>query len=1426
MKSLLTLLLLLATLFVCSIRTNGQMRQVYLDNVPADNNIRKISFLSPATGYVAFTKWIGYTTDSGHTFIKKYITTSNVDYNAYKVNLTFGFGITGVKAISADTLLAYGHYGFVPSILYSTDAGNSYTLIYQSEANAQQFTEGITDMVFPKNTNIGYAVEADRIIKTTNRGKSWYPVYYEANSFFKAIESVDDNTVFGISDSKLVRTTDGASWMKMLRPAGDINYACFTSANKGWLNIQDNLGVYYTENGGNSWVLKNNPDVNPYGFTKMKFMGDSTGYAIAGLYTVLKTTDTGKIWQPLPRDNNYSYLGFTHNDLFVYSSNWFWAGGGQGFLEFTSNGGGRPLPRSYFSIDTSGVYNTQIVKLVNYSRKDYQYKWYKNNILISTSYNATYNHDIYNSGDTIKLVVIDGANTDTSVKYQYFIPAPRPTPPAIKSFSPVAAGSGTTVTIKGINFTGTTSVSFGGTAANSFTIVSDSVLTVVVGAGSSGAVSVTNQYGTAIMNGFVFTTRLAVYSVDPRTAAAGSSILITGTNFDPVTSNNIVYVGNVRADVLTASPGTLSVRVPKGISIAPVTVTANGATATSNLPFEYTYPGPDSITTNSWNKKKEFSSPFNCYRMVTADLDGDGKPEIITGDEDDNGLIGVRQNTSTVDNLSFVQYPQSPNNSNRSGVSPVAVGDVDGDGLQDVVTLIYTGMRVYKNTSTPGTISFAPRLTFSDPAGGTQEEALAISDLDGDGRPEVIYNNVFNTKIFKNTSSTGNVSFTVLPEYTVPTYYGYFVQGKPMARDMDGDNKPDLVVIKSDGLYVFQNTSLPGSISFASPKYFSVATQAYVSSHITGDLDGDGKPEVVMQIGANTLAVARNTSTPGNISFASIISPAFTTTYEIRGLAIADLNGDTKDELIAAINNSYAPTGKDVQATIFQNRSKPGTLFFGTGVDIAIDSVNNNTFTVVVADFNADGKPDLGTGNDFNGNYSILLNQSFTGVQVCAGGSVSLQTTRTGATYLWQQKFGEVFYNMADTPNVSGTHSPTLQLTSVPRSWNNYAFRCKVDGSSDIIYQLTVDSNVVASVKIFYGDSVICDGSQANFNATVVNGGSAPFYQWLVNGMTMASGTSDTFNSSSLHNGDSVAVKMASNAACALPDTAISRKMGIVVKPVVTPSVAITATDSVICTGKPVTFTANPLNQGTYPTYKWQKNGIKTGSNSPTYSDSMLMYGDKITVVLTSNASCPSTPVVQSAPVNMIVNPYVPLNITIEGETTVNSGQPTALKAITTNAGSTPVYQWQDSTQTKSWTNISGSNSATLNYTPVATGNKVRCLITGNEPCSSPRTDTSNTLTFTLNVTTGILSPNDPSGIRYYPNPVTATLYLDGLKISDGWSSLEIVSIEGSKKMRLNEITRQTALAINTGSLPNGMYMAILTKKSGERSFFTFMKVN
>ncbi len=96
-------------------------------------------------------------------------------------------------------------------------------------------------------------------------------------------------------------------------------------------------------------------------------------------------------------------------------------------------------------------------------------------------------------------------------------------PPTISSFSPTSACQGATVTINGSNFTGATAVSFGGTAAASFSVISSTQINAVVGAGTSGNVSVSTPSGSTSLGGFSF----SIPSVAP-TGITGNTVTCAG----------------------------------------------------------------------------------------------------------------------------------------------------------------------------------------------------------------------------------------------------------------------------------------------------------------------------------------------------------------------------------------------------------------------------------------------------------------------------------------------------------------------------------------------------------------------------------------------------------------------------------------------------------------------------------------------------------------------------------------------------------------------------------------------------------------------------------------------------------------------------------------------------------------------------------
>ncbi|HEY4800550.1 MAG TPA: FG-GAP-like repeat-containing protein, partial [Bacteroidia bacterium] len=197
----------------------------------------------------------------------------------------------------------------------------------------------------------------------------------------------------------------------------------------------------------------------------------------------------------------------------------------------------------------------------------------------------------------------------------------------------------------------------------------------------------------------------SIVSFAPTSGPIGTSVVISGANFNSVASNNVVFFGATKAVVTAASASSLTVTVPAGatyqyISIGDIT---NNLTAYSAQPFTTTFSCGGVLDSTSFAAKVDFTTGNNPFMVSIRDLDGDGKPDLAVTNSNDNS-VSVFLNTSTSGTVSFAAKVDLVTGINPKGV---AFGDLNGDGKPDLVTANYSSntVSVFKNTSTVGTIS-------------------------------------------------------------------------------------------------------------------------------------------------------------------------------------------------------------------------------------------------------------------------------------------------------------------------------------------------------------------------------------------------------------------------------------------------------------------------------------------------------------------------------------------------------------------------------------------------------------------------------------------------------------------------------------------------------------------------------------------------
>ncbi|HET7369841.1 MAG TPA: VCBS repeat-containing protein, partial [Gammaproteobacteria bacterium] len=171
------------------------------------------------------------------------------------------------------------------------------------------------------------------------------------------------------------------------------------------------------------------------------------------------------------------------------------------------------------------------------------------------------------------------------------------------------------------------------------------------------------------------------------------------------------------------------------------------------------------------------------------------------------------------------------------------------------------------------------------------------------------------------------------------------------------------------------NTIVPGDTTEPFGNSPGFATASLSRDVIAADVNGDSRADLIVANDNNTVSVLLNTTAPAP---ASTANPSFTTHKDFNvganplDLAVADINGDGRMDIVTA--NADAGT-----VSVLLNTTEPDTA-------ADIDAANSLTFaredfdaglqplTVDAADFNGDGRPDLVVPNRDDDTVSVLLN--------------------------------------------------------------------------------------------------------------------------------------------------------------------------------------------------------------------------------------------------------------------------------------------------------------------------------------------------------------------------------------------------------------------------------------------------------------------
>lgn len=291
-----------------------------------------------------------------------------------------------------------------------------------------------------------------------------------------------------------------------------------------------------------------------------------------------------------------------------------------------------------------------------------------------------------------------------------------------------------------------------------------------------------------------------------------------------------------------------------------------------------------------------------------------------------------------------------------SKAGSIAVRDLGTDGVDEIVVGsgfgVPSSVRVLRADGSK-ILEFAP---FDKSM--LQGVNVAVGDLDGDGKSEIAVGTGpgadARVRVF---DSMGNPK--IFPDGLTPFAADFRGGANVAIADIDGDGKNDLVT--SAGPTGGPEVKIWNGAGLLLGDFFAFENGQSQGLHIAvGDLNGDGKAEIVTALEADALAYVRIFSGVNGTKIGEFMSIGGGFNGGLN-LAVGDVNGDGRNEIILAPNGGGGPHvfAYDAHGTVLGNFFAYDEAYRG-GVLLAVGKLGDDrapALVTVPAERTVDGRP-------------------------------------------------------------------------------------------------------------------------------------------------------------------------------------------------------------------------------------------------------------------------------------------------------------------------------------------------------------------------------------------------------------------------------------------------------------------------------------